>query len=363
MGWTYNTLNPQAPTMGPKLTGIAVTLTSLSLVTVCLRLHVRGRLIKATGVDDWIIVICSAGFAIVSIIQTKWGLGLENINDLPQGNQYNFGLLQYIGAPFYITSILGFKLALLFSYLRFIPKGNYRKATVAVIVVCTLFHISFLFVQLLLCQPVAKQWDGSITEGSCLDGVPFYTSMASITIVFDVTVMLLPFPLLLKSQIQNRKKFVLLGLFGLGIFITVIQIIRIQTVKQLVNAFDSSDLILWSTVENNLGIIVASIPTLAPLVHYFDELSRHGVSSGRTTAAHRGTGYYGGSTLRGDVGSRYAMQTWKTRGVHPLDSGNDLSPSASVDGGKRNSTELIVDRGPPGGGGITKVTEVTVTRE
>jgi hypothetical protein len=100
--------------------------------------------------------------------------------------------------------------------------------------------VSFLLVQINLCQPARKQWDPAITYGTCIPGVPFYTSMASITIVFDITVfvfppltkapadlrtnrMMLPFPVLLKSHIQTRKKLILLGLFGLGIFITVIR--------------------------------------------------------------------------------------------------------------------------------------------
>lgn len=51
-----------------------------------------------------------------------------------------------------------------------------------------MFHLSFLLVQVNLCQPARKQWDPAVTWGSCIPGVPFYTSMASITIVFDVTV-------------------------------------------------------------------------------------------------------------------------------------------------------------------------------
>ena len=83
--------------------------------------------------------------------------------------------------------------------------------------------------------------------------------------------MFLPFPVLVKSHIQKRKKFVLLGLLALGTFITIIQIFRIQTVSNLSNYLDSSSLIMWSTIENNLGIVVASIPTLAPLFKYFME--------------------------------------------------------------------------------------------
>ena len=166
--------------------------------------------------------------------------------------------------------------------------------------------------------------------------------------------MLLPFPVLLKSQIQNRKKAILLGLFALGIFITIIQIIRIQTVNRLVNYTDSAPLIMWSTVESNLGIVVACIPTLAPLIKYFGERSRGASYSGSISKKNR------------EVGSRYAMQTWKSgraKGCEPLSSGHDGSLTLrdnSFEGhvSKGSSTENILDEG----GGITKKVEVTITR-
>lgn len=49
-------------------------------------------------------------------------------------------------------------------------------------------HIAFLLVQLNLCQPVRRQWDPAVTEGTCIPAVPFYTAMASITILFDILV-------------------------------------------------------------------------------------------------------------------------------------------------------------------------------
>jgi hypothetical protein len=91
--------------------------------------------------------------------------------------------------------------------------------------------------------------------------------------------MILPFPVLVRSHIQKRKKFALLGLLALGTFITIIQVIWIQTVKSLSNYLDSARLIMWSTVENNLGIIVASIPTLAPLFKYYAEKSQKSSSA------------------------------------------------------------------------------------
>ncbi|KAK1513839.1 integral membrane protein, partial [Colletotrichum abscissum] len=323
--WTYNT-PPGTPSTGPQITAIALVFTALSLIIMMLRLYVRVIMLKAAGSDDWVIFatwFAAAGFAIVSTIQTKWGLGLEKLEDMPAQNLYNFGLLQYAGAPFYISSILGFKISLLLSYLRFIPKGPYRWATFVTIGLCVAYHLAFLLVQINLCTPIAKQWDPTITNGSCIPGVPFYTSMASLTIAFDVIVMFLPFPVLASSKIQKRKKFVLLGLFGLGAFITVIQIIRIQTVHALANYLDSSPLIMWSAIENNLGIIVCCIPTLAPLVKYFNEKSRSGSRSNKYGAASG----YGKTGQSGNVGSRYALQSWRPgmSGMQPLGSGIDHS--------------------------------------
>ena len=50
MGWTYNTEDSDAPTNGPMITGVATTLTLLSLTTVCLRTYVRAIMIRAFGI-------------------------------------------------------------------------------------------------------------------------------------------------------------------------------------------------------------------------------------------------------------------------------------------------------------------------
>ncbi|KAJ4256111.1 hypothetical protein NW762_009187 [Fusarium torreyae] len=340
-GWTYNALG-DPPTDGPQITSLGAVFTSVALITVVLRVYVRGFMLKSFGIDDWIIIatwIASCGFAIVTVIQTKWGLGLKSLDDLPLENYYTFMLLQFIGAPFYISSILGFKLSLLISYLRFMGAGTWYKTTVGVSVACTLFHLSFLIAQINLCTPVRKQWDASIKYGSCLDGVPMYTTMASLTIVFDVIVMVLPFPTLLKVQMPNRKKVVLLGLFAMGIFISIIQIIRIQTIKSLSNLLDSAGLIKWSMIENNLGIMVASIPTLAPLVRYFSEQSR--VGSRSRSKSQNNSGYALQTTWRNNLSRRSGVQALGS-GVDRQD-GESAKDILAGDEGIVRKTEIVIE--------------------
>jgi hypothetical protein len=92
--------------------------------------------------------------------------------------------------------------------------------------------------------------------------------------------------MLIRAKLPLRKKAILICIFSLGIFITVIQIIRILTIKSLSNYLDSSKLILWSMVENNLGIIVASIPALAPLFKSLLDKSSQLASSQRQDIQH-----------------------------------------------------------------------------
>lgn len=156
--------------------------------------------------------------------------------------------------------------------------------------------------------------------------------------------MLLPFPVLVQTQIQNRKKFALLGLFAMGTFITVIQVLRIQTIKSLSNYLDSSSLIMWSTVENNLGIIVACIPTLAPLFKYFAEKTQ---KSSASNSASR-------------VRSGYTLKSWRGMGsgAFPLSSGVHQAPKIHGPSEDDGEATLLEDLRHDA---ITKTTKVVIS--
>jgi hypothetical protein len=159
--------------------------------------------------------------------------------------------------------------------------------------------------------------------------------------------MILPFPVLVKSQIQKRKKFALLGLLTLGTFITIIQVVRIQTVKNLANYLDSSKLIMWSTVENNLGIIVASIPTLAPLFKYYAEKTQKS-STAKSASQSRSR-------------SLYALKSLRSTRQESLPLGSGVDHVTHIGRGGRSdgeSAELILGDV----GAITKKIEVTISR-
>lgn len=72
--------------------------------------------------------------------------------------------------------------------------------------------------------------------------------------MLDLVIIALPLPVLWKLQLRLKQKALLVCLFALGFFVTVIQIIRILTVWDLKTYTDSKKIVIWSCVEISLGV-------------------------------------------------------------------------------------------------------------
>ncbi|KAG4419136.1 hypothetical protein IFR04_007732 [Cadophora malorum] len=274
MGWVYDLVNQDAATNAPAIIGVGVFLTTLSLSILSLRLYVRARIVRIVTIDDWIIVatwILSFLFVALTIAQTKWGLGLQSDADVPLQNVPQSGLLQYAGAAFYIISILGFKISVIFTFLRTAVDIKYRRTIIALSIACCLFHFCFFVAQLNLCNPVTKQWDPSITDGKCMAVVTFNSVMGAFVILFDIFTMLTPIPILLHSCFSIRKNLVIGFAFLLGLVVTLAQLMRIVAISSQSRSIGNSDALIWSMVETNLGMVAVSIVPLAPLFSTFLE--------------------------------------------------------------------------------------------
>ncbi|KAJ5633369.1 hypothetical protein N7490_009708 [Penicillium lividum] len=267
MGWVYN-LNEKDPNSEiPKVIGICLAFSILSLFAVCLRFYVRISRNRSLWIDDYAALASSAltlGYAGIAVAQTRWGQGLTSAF-FPEENVIPFSKIQYAGGPVYCLDLLGFKVALLASYLRI---GGvvalYRKTVICTIAICVVNQLIFTFIMSMSCTPIAKQWDSSL-EGHCIDTIPFYFCLAGISIGLDIVIIALPLPVLWRLQLRTKQKLLLICLFALGFFVTVIQVIRIFTIKALKTYTDSKSIVIWSCVEVSLGVVVSCIPTYGPL--------------------------------------------------------------------------------------------------
>ncbi|CAI7635383.1 unnamed protein product [Penicillium pancosmium] len=310
MGWVYNaTPEVEAVSQYPVVLGVCLSLTILMVITVCLRLFMRAQASRL-GAADYVMVM---------------------------------SMINYAGRPFYQIGIAGFKTSLCLSYLRLLEgtsKSIYRIVIWVVIALSTVGHIVGALILIFTCKPVSKAWMPN-EPGSCLPvGATFY-GLAIFTIICDVVIIFLPIPLLLRLNIKPAQKAGVVCLFLLGLFTTICSILRLTQIHRV--AFgdgNSTMLVLWGTIEFNVGNIVTCVPYLAPLLKGYV----------RDFRSNSGRKYYNSN------GRSYAMETWTKDGRSQLQS-HASAPKRTP------SEELILSSHEPSHGGIEMTVEYRVSRD
>lgn len=178
------------------------------------------------------------------------------------------------------------KTSILIFYLRLSKNSqNYlRIASYVTIAVVNIAGVVLTFMNAFQCSPVSAAYDPSKSERQCISIVTLYLCSAPVNIITDLAILVLPIPVLTGMRLPQRQKTILVITFTLGIFVTIVDVIRIYYLQQASSdqaaqlsqyerlgatsdfAFSASTAFMWSAVEVNVGIICACIPTLKPLV-------------------------------------------------------------------------------------------------
>ncbi|KAL8858715.1 MAG: hypothetical protein Q9178_004803 [Gyalolechia marmorata] len=249
--------------------GVCLALPILMVIVVAMRAYTRIKILNSIGLDDWIVIfsaVCAIIYAGLCIGQSRWGLGLP-LTLRPKPNIDQYSVINFAGRPFYMIGILGFKVALCWAYLRILeasPNPRYKILIYVAMVGAIIGHVVGTFILLFQCSPIQKSWR-PLTPGHCLPNEATFYGLAAVTIVFDVVIFLLPIPLLVKLNINVKKKIVLVCVFLLGLLTTVCSIMRMIQIIAIAKTGNSTMLVLWGVIELNVGIILTCIPTLGPL--------------------------------------------------------------------------------------------------
>lgn len=96
-------------------------------------------------------------------------------------------------------------------------------------VLLVVYGLWTFFSSIFTCWPIETYWMFVVgAQGACMDKTGLTFSNAAINIATDIVLIAVPMPLLWRLQIPRRQKYVLMGLFCLGIFATVTSIIRLH---------------------------------------------------------------------------------------------------------------------------------------
>lgn len=165
-------------------------------------------------------------------------------------------------------------------------KKYFRLAAYITIVVVNIAGGVLTLVSIFVCNPISKTFSDKSNQ-KCIRLVTLYFAAAPTNVATDIVILILPIPILTKMHLPLKQKVILLFTFALGIFVMVVDVIRINVlqdtiliitaggrVPSLTDSFeDTTDFaylvapaLMWSSVEINVGIVCACIPTLRPLV-------------------------------------------------------------------------------------------------
>ena len=178
--------------------------------------------------------------------------------------------LFYIDETLYLTLLGLTKISILFFFLRIFPNDKFRSCCWAVMAWVAVSSVLFIFLQILQCLPVDaiwRSWRGDYPGPyRCLDVNSLVYAAAGCSIAQDITILVLPLPLIARLNTSWRRKAGIMAMFSLGAFVLVTSCVRLRYLVLFARStnptWDYFDTTIWSAFESAASVIAASLPAI-----------------------------------------------------------------------------------------------------
>ncbi|KAL2870903.1 uncharacterized protein BJX67DRAFT_389799 [Aspergillus lucknowensis] len=225
------------------------------------------------GMDDLTMALtmgCVLPLSALSYVLAEDGLG-KDMWTVPFDNIDHILYIYFFDECLYLTGIALTKISILCFYLRVFPRREFRIAVYAAIGVNIAYIIVFVLISVFQCRPVHGAWHrwDEEHEFQCNNINAQGWASAAINMILDIFVMALPLRELYHLNLSWRKKAFVMCMFSLGLFVTLVSIIRLETLIAFANTtnltWDYVQLGYWSTIEIHVGVICACMPAIRAL--------------------------------------------------------------------------------------------------
>lgn len=297
------------------------------------------------------------------------------------------------GAMLWASANTAVKISILDLYIYIFPTRKFRIAAYITMGLTGAYLVTIILESLLICRPLAYIWDKNM-NGTCGNEILAFLTAGILNLVLDITIIILPMPMLWGLQLPTAKKLSLTIIFGVGaayvhsttsttfsssssclshsmrdanrtfyrkLSICVITILRIKTLYDLDLTditYSVAQMAMWSSLEPLLGIISACLPVIYPALR---DLCAHKVfawqdsSTNSDRSCHpwrRGHGESGGAQATTKSFQRLDDHTF------PLRDGCGISNKIAGPGGGDDESKLCFD----GARGVEAENSIVVTR-
>ncbi|KAK1759119.1 hypothetical protein QBC47DRAFT_371088 [Echria macrotheca] len=239
-------------------------------VTLVLRLVARVHFVKIFGAEDAFIalaLVLSTCHVTGVIYQVRFGLG-THVEEHTSHDIELFLKALFLSIITYVTGHTLAKISILCLYIRAFGVTKMRKVYYGMLIAIGANGFWLIFSGIFSCVPVQGFWDTTVSA-TCLPRKPMWFSNAAINILSDFALFLSPMVVLRPMTLPRRHKIGLYFVFGLGLFVCVISIIRFYYLYYGAESVDVTWIIagvsMWSAVELNVAIVCACLLVMKPL--------------------------------------------------------------------------------------------------
>ncbi|KAL4931459.1 uncharacterized protein BDV17DRAFT_297185 [Aspergillus undulatus] len=254
------------------MTGIAggVLALFIFLLRICARLPCCGG---QFGWDDGVMVftmLLVIPISAMSHVLAEYGLG-KDLWNVPFDNITQILYIYFVDEVLYLAACALTKISILCFYLRVFPRREFRNLVYVAIGLNVAYIIVFDSITIFQCIPLEGAWYRWEMTGEyqCRNINAQGWAAAIVNMILDIFVMALPLKELYRLNLSWRKKSFVMSMFSLGIFVTIVSIIRLESLIVFANTtnltWDYVSVGYWSTIEIHVGVICACLPALRAL--------------------------------------------------------------------------------------------------
>ncbi|KAI0120996.1 50S ribosomal protein L36e [Xylariales sp. AK1849] len=247
---------------------------SLAIVAVAIRLvDSRRRGLDGGDICAVMGLGCALPMGILEFVVSVDGSG-KDIWAIPFDKIKRIIMFTWVTEFMYMASLGFTKIAILLFYLRIFPVDELRRICWITIGICSAYIPVFVLTTVFHCTPVSYTWTSWTGEtiGTCANFNTFAWAHAIINIVLDIWIIGLPLPQIQKLQVRTRRKIHLVIMFSVGLFITIVSIVRLSSLVQFASTmnatYDNVPTSYWSVLEAFVSIICCCLPAVRALFHH-----------------------------------------------------------------------------------------------
>ncbi|KAF2011127.1 hypothetical protein BU24DRAFT_466858 [Aaosphaeria arxii CBS 175.79] len=260
---------------GKAILGVSLAFAVTSTISLVLRFI--GKRFKRTRLssEDWFIIVaqaCLYGLAVLCILQTSIGGAGNKATEWPYASHSTrisksptaLKLLISIQCLF-AASVASIKISICLFYNRIFPSKQFRIASWITIGLASAWAIGYITFVLVSCRPLAYFWNPNIAGGTCVkDRTTPFMVIGALDALVDIVILILPLHMLYKLNVRIPDKVALIIIFGTGICIAAISIVRMHTLTR-VSRYTNAPALILTIIEPSLGMTVACVPLTRPL--------------------------------------------------------------------------------------------------